>query len=228
MFALVAGVGACSYTAPAADEPMPDSAVVVTPDSSTPDSPVVEPDGPAPDGPASVPLTTEHEPTSDTWIQVNFATSNFANNQFVIADGSPLCVALMRFDLSALGSTTVISAELHISTNFDQGAPVNVVVLNEQWSETQATWNQRATGQAWSAAGAGPPSSGTTSIAAFSPSQPDTEYTTTFDTGTVQSWIDNPGSNFGMAITSVNGDGPKFISREGASGRPFLRITHIP
>ncbi len=225
MLALV--VAACSYTAPADVVPMPDTPVV-DPDAPPPDTQVVDPDGPEPDGPPALPMTTDHEPTADTWIQVNFATTNFANNQFVITDGDPLCVSLLRFDLSGLAGSTVSSAELHLFTNFDSGAPINVFVMNEGWSETESTWNQRANGQGWMAAGAAPPSRGTTAIAAFNPNQADSEFTSTFSVATVQAWIDAPASNFGIAIASVNADGPKFYSREAASFRPMLRITHTP
>ena len=229
-FALLALVCGCSYTAASIsdDQPSPDSPAI-EPDGPPSDSAVSPPDSPlsSEDGPAT-PTTTEHVTDADTWIQVNFATTNNGAAGFVIADGNPLCVALLRFDLSGLAGSTVNEAELHVFTNFDLGAQVEVFAINEAWSESQATWNQRANGQAWMAAGASPPSRGSTAIATFTPGQPDTEFPSTLDVATVQGWIDNSGSNFGLAIASVNTDGPKFLSRESANFKPFLRIKHTP
>jgi hypothetical protein len=76
--------------------------------------------------------------------------------------------------------------------------------------------------------GANPPSRGTTAIATFTPNTADTEFVATVDVATVQNWVNNPASNFGLAIASSNADGPKFHSREATNGKPFLRITHTP
>ncbi len=226
-FALFMLVCGCSYTATPLTEAQPDSPAV-EPDAPPTDSPVLPSDTQQPpDGPPT-PTTTDHLTTADTWIQVNFATTNNGAETFVIADGNPFCVALLRFDLGGLAGSTVTEVKLHVFTNFDSGAEVQAFVVNEQWSESQATWNERASGQAWMSAGATPPSRGTTALATFTPGQADSEFTSSFDVATVQNWIDNPGSNFGLAIASVNADGPKFYSREAAAFKPFLRITHAP
>ena len=190
---------------------------------------MLPPDTPPPpeDGPAT-PTTSDHVTNADTWVQVNFADTNNGAAGFVIADGNPLCVSLLRFDLSGLAGTTVNAVELHVFTNFDPGATVQAFAMNESWSESQATWNQRANGQAWMTAGASPPSRGNTALATFTPATPDTEFSSMLDTATVQGWIDNAGTNFGLAIASVNSDGPKFLSREAANFKPFLRIKHTP
>lgn len=215
---------ACSYTAPSAvgdDDPSNDS--MVDPDAPAPDSGADAP----PDTPAT-PVTTDHVTAADTWIQVNFPTTNNGAEVFVIADGNPLCVSLLRFDLSGLAGSQVSNVELHVFTNFDSGATVQVFDLNESWSESEATWNQRANGQAWTAAGASPPSRDATALASFTPGTSDSEFVVTLDPPTVQAWVDDPAVNFGLAIASVNSDGPKFHSREAGNFKPFLRITHAP
>jgi hypothetical protein len=217
----------CSYTAPATtDDDLPPDTKAPDPDGP-PDSMVITPDSQEPDAPAE-PQTTDHVAAADTWIQVNIANTNNGGEVFVIADGNPLCVSLLRFDLSGLANSTVSKVDLHIFTNFDIGAEVQIFDLNESWSESQATWNQRANGAAWMTAGAGAPSRDTTPIGTFTPATADSEFTVAIDAATIQDWIDDPNTNFGMAIASVNADGPKFHSREASNFKPFLRITHTP
>jgi hypothetical protein len=228
-FAMLAMVsGACSYTAPSEVGPTPDTPIV-EPDSSTPDTPIVEPDGPAPDGPPPLPTTTDHVASADTYLDSVSPTTSFATTNFLLADGSPLRVALIRFDLSGLPpATQVVSSELHVFTTTDEGDQVVVFPLLEGWSEGTATWNQASTGVAWSAAGAAPPARGTTAVSTFTPNLESTEFASAFDAATVQGWISQPETNFGIAITSANADGPHFFTSEAAQFRPFLRITHIP
>jgi hypothetical protein len=220
---LVAG---CNFALPGPTDPngppMIDGAAVPPGDTAPPDTS-------AADAPPAGATTTDHVATADTWLHSQLPDQNFSGDHVVIPDGSPVAIALMQFDLTALAGAQVSQVELHIFTDFDPGAEVRAFPLTEAWSETEATFNQRANGLAWSTAGAAPPSRGTAAIATFTPSPQFTEFVVPFDTATVAAWVATPSANFGFAITSVNSDGPKLVSREGPEGtRPFLRITHTP
>jgi hypothetical protein len=225
-------LAACSYTPPGAtsdDHSTPEDSSPVEPDAPL-DTPVVPPDTMPPDGPV-VAQTTDHVATSDTWIDsvtLNQDT-NFNGSSFLLTDGGPPAVSLLRFDLTGIATTATVSAvELHIFTTNDPGSEVVVFPMLEAWVENEATWNRRTAATAWSAQGAAPPSRGTTAIATFTPGTAFTEFTSDVDTETVQGWVTTPESNLGIAITSVNADGPKFSTRGSMNFKPFLRITHAP
>jgi len=221
--ALVCG---CSYSAPTPVQ-TPDTPGQLDPDAS-PDSMTVDPDG-RPDAPLPPPTTSDFVASADTWIDSVAPNTSFANDTSLLTDGGPPAVTLIRFDLSGLPTITeVISAELHVFTTTDPGAGVTVFPVLEAWSETTATWNTRASGQPWTVAGANPPSRGTVVIAEFTPDLANTEFPSAFDAATVQGWVASPAANLGIAITSVNADGPKFRTRLSLQGKPFLRVVHRP
>jgi len=218
-------VGGCNFALPGAEPAAGgDGSVPPADDASVDTSPGVDMAPPPPGA-----TTTDHVASADTWLHSQLPDTNFSGDRVVIPDGNPVAIALMQFDLTPLAGTQVAQVELHIFTDFDPGAEVQVFPLTEAWSETQATFNQRANGLAWTTPGAAPPSRGTTAIATFTPAPEFTQFVVAVDPATVAAWIATPSANFGFAITSVNSDGPKLVSREGAAGtRPFLRITHTP
>ncbi len=227
LFVLAAG---CAYKAPASgdDQPAPDTPSEPDPDGPLPDTTVTEPDAP-PDAPIPDPVTTDFVASADTWIDSVSPNTSFANDSTLLTDGGPPAVTLIRFDLSGLPTTTtVMSAELHVFTTTDEGATVTVFPVLQSWSETSATWNSRSTGVLWSSPGAAPPSRGMTMIATFTPNLENTEFASAVDAATVQGWVTTPDDNFGIAITSVNSDGPKFRTRLSTNGKPFLRVVHVP
>jgi hypothetical protein len=97
------------------------------------------------------------------------------------------------------------------------------------WNEATATWTQASSGINWAAIGA----QGTSDRSAI---QLGTLRATSKGTATVelnatgialvQSWIDNPSSNFGIVIQNYNNSNAlKIASREATSGRPRLNIN---
>jgi hypothetical protein len=213
----------------------------------TPDSPDTGPasDANTPDGPSPADATpidaapidavtsasaTDHVAIADVYLNSVEPDSSMAGDAFVIVDGNPLGVGLLQFDLTALAATQVIAAELHIWTDFDPGNTVQIAVMLESWTESGATFNDRSTNLEWSATGAGTPTSrSTVSIGSFTPNAQFTEFTVPLDAAAIASWVTSPATNFGLAIFSVNSDGPRFVSREGpVDRRPTLRVTHLP
>lgn len=183
------------------------------------------------------PSTTNHPSVADTFIASDFANSTgtaaplFPDQQSALADGGPARNALFRFDLTSIATTAVVSAaELHIWTYDDPGATVTLYPVLEAWDEATATWNQRSTGVAWSAAGAAPPSRGTTPTATVTPSAAFTGYVVTIPAAVVAGWVADPASNHGLVLITTDSDGSRFSTKENttASVRPYLRVTHTP
>lgn len=173
---------------------------------------------------------TDHVAIADVYLNSLDPDSSMAGDEFVIVDGNPIGVGLLQFDLTALATTEVLAAELHIWTDFDPGNTVQISVMLESWTETGATFNNRSPGIDWSTTGAGAPGSrSATSIGSFTPNVQFTEFTVPLDAAAIASWVTSPATNFGLAIFSVNSDGPRFVSREGVlDRRPTLRVTHLP
>jgi len=226
---LIAG---CSFHPPPSSIDPTDAAAPGKLDASSselPDGAVAGSDAANPDA-VITQSTTDHVSVADVWLHSGQPNTSFVNDPYVIADGVPNATALLRFDLGALSGTQIVSAELHIWTDFDPGATVEVSTMLENWAETSATWNQRSSGVAWSTTGANPPGSrSATPIGSFTPGPAFTEFSVALTPAAIAGWVANPATNFGLAIFSANVDGPRFVSREGsAANRPFLRITHLP
>lgn len=181
------------------------------------------------------PATTNHPSVADTFIASDFPSStnggDFPTQTSSLTDGGPARNALFRFDLTSIATTaTVSAAELHIWTDEDAGETVTLYPVLEAWDEATATWNQRSTGVAWSAAGAAPPSRGTTATATISPSTTFTAYVVTIPPAVVAGWVASPATNHGFVLVTTDADGSRFSTKENATAsvRPYLRVTHTP
>jgi hypothetical protein len=182
---------------------------------------------------ALVTSTTNHAVVADTFLgSGSYDNTNFSTQASALVDGgSNDCVVVMRFDLSSIATTALVTAaELHIWTDYDPGAAVTLYALLESWTESSTTWNERSTGVAWSTAGAAPPSRGTTAVGTVTPSTADTEYTIAISTATVAGWVAQPDTNFGLAFVTTDTDGSRFSTRDHATTtkHPYLRVTHAP
>lgn len=200
-------------------------------DGPAPDSIAVA-DGPPVDAPAdAAPMQLSFAPIADTYLSSNTPNQNKAGDAFLIVDGSPIAVVLIEFDLAAIPvGSTVVSAELQVTTLSDPGETVTVHALNESWVESQATFNERDGNLDWSTPGANPPSRAIAACGTFTPAMVDTAFTSAIDTSVVQAWVATPANNFGIALVSINDDGPRFSSREDliVTKRPKLTVVFTP
>ena len=187
-----------------------------------------------PDAPVDAPLsatTTNHPCVADTFLASDGPNSNYNVQTSALVDGDTQRVVLMRFDLSALPpGTSIVSAELHVWTDFDPGQTCTFYPVLESWDETTTTWNVRTTGTAWMTAGAAPPSRSTTAAATVLPAAAETEYTVALPPAVVTGWVTSPTTNNGLVITTTDADGTRFSTREHAMAarHPYLRVTHVP
>jgi len=139
---------------------------------------------------------------------------------------------LVRFDLTALApGTPVTGVQLHLQFGGSGGSTATLRPLLESWTEgTQsgttgvANSVQRTSTANWTTAGADAPGSAGASIASFAASTG--ANTVALPVATVQGWINNPASNFGIMI-ACTGDS-SIVSRENATAtsRPQLDVTH--
>ena len=140
---------------------------------------------------------------------------------------------LVSWDISDIPADAIVEmASIHFEvTNLSSGAYTCYGLLRS-WEETQVSWNQALSGQAWGAAGA--------TSAADRDSQP----LCTVVAGStgplavelnvdglalLQSWIANSTNNHGLVISDpVTSDGADFHSRESATAmaRPALEVTY--
>ncbi len=151
---------------------------------------------------------------------------------------------LLRFNLSSIPvGATVLSASLELWTGndpLDQGT-VQWFKLNEDWTEGTssngaagfANFLQRKNGTLWSTPGAGAPlSSASSFFTQLATPDPATGYTFAIPASVIQSWVNAPGSNFGMVCfvsPGVQSDSD-FKAKDSVQSdhRPELTVTYVP
>lgn len=167
---------------------------------------------------------------ADVYLRTSVAPDQNTNNlDYMIVDGDLIATPILRFDLTAIPTTALVTAAtLVIYDDGDAGEAVSIYQLLESWDEATVTSNQRATGMPWTGAGATPPSRGTTPIGTFTPSTASVSYMVPLTTSIVQSWVTSPATNFGIAIVTTANDGARFGSREKSdpAQRPTLRVDY--
>lgn len=177
-----------------------------------------------------VPMTRDIASGADIYVRTSLAPDENTNDRdFLIADGDNIASVLVRFDLSAIPTTAVVSSvEVRLYVDGDTGAPVTIHEILESWDEATATSNQRRPGEPWQGAGVSPPSRGTATIGNMSPGTADVFATAGLDVGVVQGWIAMPATNHGLIVRTTNNDGPRFAARErgAASQRPTLHVEY--
>lgn len=166
----------------------------------------------------------------DTEIWIDFPTTNYGGQGHLSVDDME--TSLVWFDLTSLSSNAVVvSATLRVMvTDFAATNAGTVLVhrMREAWVESEATWAIRATGQAWSIAGARPPARDNAAIATLQPAALMTAYDVALPAAMVQEWITQPASNYGLAfVRGTTLQHVHFGSREGGNGGT-LRVELQP
>ncbi len=171
--------------------------------------------------------------TTDTQIRSGSPTTNYGATTELKVDGSPDIATLIRWDLSSIpANSTVTSATLRLYITNTSAQTFEIYQLLRSWSESQATWNQAATGANWGTAGAQGAADRASTILGSLISTSGGSVTFTLNSAGIavlQSWINNASTNFGLAIENyVHGDALAFSSSEVAtiSRRPALTITY--
>jgi hypothetical protein len=146
--------------------------------------------------------------------------------------------ALMRWNLTGVvpAGATITSAQLQMYSNARSNALAQTITaykLLRAWDEATVTWNQAATGVPWTTAGCAGIGSDRDSAAsasiAIGPADPVPGWYAFALTSLVQSWISDPGSNYGLILVATGGSvAYDFLSSESGSTdlRPKLVIEY--
>jgi len=171
--------------------------------------------------------------TTDASLRSDNKNTNYGNSTTLLADGSPDYAALLRFDLSSISAgKTVTAAQLSFNVVNTSSGSYTFYALKRTWDEAQVNWNRALTGTNWQTAGAsGSNDRETTALGTF-PSSSTGSITITLNAAGIaklQSWINDPASNYGFILLNYsNSDGLDLSSSEAStvSQRPKLTITY--
>ncbi|HVE86369.1 MAG TPA: DNRLRE domain-containing protein, partial [Myxococcales bacterium] len=151
----------------------------------------------------------------------------------LIADGRPQQAFLVSFDVSQVPPwSTVVTSSLEFHCGDGTVQPYSIYPAARPWVESQATWNEYATGAPWAAPGAdGPGDHGSTAVGTLT----GVDYLQTpLSPGgaqLVQDWIRGvlPNRGFQVLDYGVGPDGIHCGSREDTdlTERPGLSVTYL-
>ncbi len=160
--------------------------------------------------PGAAPATTTFTPVADTYVQSDTTTTNYGTSGQLDVDNSPVRRTFLRFNVSGVGGTvTSVKLRLHADDIGNGGSPAGGTVrhmTSTSWSETGTTWNN----------------------------QPAIDGATAGSFGAVNrnAWHELdvtsvvPGNGtVSLGITSANGDGAYYDSRETGATAPELVVT---
>ncbi len=171
--------------------------------------------------------------TRDTFITSKSATKNYGTSSPLVVDGDPDIATLLQWDLSSIPAGSQVTA-VTLTFKIDNISPTayEFYALHRAWVETAATWNLASAGVGWETPGAnGAADRGTIVLGSLSAAAKVLQTISLNPEGVaqVQSWINNPASNFGfILLDAANRDDLKLISSEKTpvTDRPKITITY--
>jgi hypothetical protein len=176
--------------------------------------------------------------TRDTKLRSSSPTTNYGSADFLELDGAPDESALLFWDLTNIpNGSTIQSVDITVNVTEISGATYEIYDLKRDWVENEATWNEYATGQSWEVAGAGPGGTGDRGNTEFGTIDGEflglsTVSLNAAGVAVVQSWVDNPTSNYGFIIQDyvAASNNLDFSSREATTitERPEITVTYLP
>jgi hypothetical protein len=176
-----------------------------------------------------------YDGTRDTKLRSNDPSVNFGSDIVLELDGTPPKSTLLYWDLATIPiGSTIQSVEITANVTNISGADYEIYDLKRTWVESEATWEVYASGQNWEVPGAdGTGDRGSTTFGSIDGSTlgPSTVSLNAAGIDIVQSWIDDPSSNFGFVILNFSaGNNLYFSSRETTTigERPKITVTYLP
>jgi hypothetical protein len=171
--------------------------------------------------------------TRDTKLMSQDPATNFGSAIRLEIDGRPLRSSLLYWDLASIPPGSIVhSVDVTVNITNASGHVYDFYESLRPWVESEATWNEYASGQSWETDGSDGFSdrnstvlgsiSGPKGLATVSLNAP--------GVATVQAWVDDPSSNHGFIILNYisASNGLDFSSRETVtvSIRPKLTVTY--
>lgn len=185
--------------------------------------------------------STSYAGTVDTTISQNQPTTNFASAPTILVDGDDPgstgrdLSTLIKWDVTSIpAGSSIKSAQLKLNVVDVSSLTYEFYEMKRAWSESQATWNQYATGAAWQTAGGlGTSDRGNTPLGTITGSATGAHTVTLNSAGLalLQTWVNTPSTNRGLVVSdSANWDGCDLSSSESATLalRPQLTVTYAP
>jgi calcineurin-like phosphoesterase family protein len=147
-------------------------------------------------------------PSADTYVQSDTPTTNYGSSTQFVVDNSPVRNAFLKFNVSGVGTRTVLSAKLRIyCVDPSSIGGVFYRVADTTWNEGTINWNTA-------------PASDTSSLATLGAVTAGNWYEVN-----VMSLVNRDGT-FSFKMTSSSADGAYFSSKEGTAGfAPQLVVT---
>jgi hypothetical protein len=141
---------------------------------------------------------------------------------------------LLRFELAGRipDGRVIKGAQLKLRTNYSWGGNRTVKTslyrLLQPWDALQASWNQRLTGVAWSAGGAGSADNDHEATAYAAQTLTADGVTYIFNvTDLVQKWVSGQAPNYGMLLKGESGSATyKLNASEASTYRPELYVWY--
>jgi hypothetical protein len=171
--------------------------------------------------------------TGDTYISSTATSINYGAATSLSLDGSPTERVLIQFgDLFGKSfnripyNSTILGANITFVVS-DPGNIVNVYEVLENWTEMQATYNNRLTSTAWSVSGAsGAPSRSSTLEDSFTAGSPKAYAVDV--SNAVERWVDHTSENYGVIFDMATSNGIVIRSSEYStqSERPQLTVQY--
>jgi hypothetical protein len=158
--------------------------------------------------------TTTFYTVADTYVSSSSPASNYGTRTTVQSDGSPFKIGYMRFDLTGLSASSVVSATLRMYiTDKSRNTQQVWTVADDTWGERTVTYNARP---ALDTAIATVPITATTGI--------------WVEVDVTQVVLAEAGGLLSLGIDATGGDGLSFSSREGTTpaNRVHLLVSLNP
>ena len=184
--------------------------------------------------PAAVDLDTTNTTVRDTYISEwdrnkNYGSGSDAHRLKVYRDAGR---TLIHFDISSAIPTnsTVTRATLYLYHDpYDDGngpSTVRVYRVLQDWSDVEATWNERLDNIAWYSAGCNDSQDREQAASAAATIEGAGQWYTWDIRTLVQDWVWDPGSNKGMILTGNNWHDMRFHASDYPTNRPHLYIEY--
>jgi hypothetical protein len=149
-------------------------------------------------------------------------------------DGSPDISSLLYWDLTSIPPGSAIqSVDIMVNITNTSSESYEFYQLLQPWVESEATWNAYASGQSWQVAGAAGSGDRGSTVLGYITAPSKGLVTISLNSegvAVVQSWVDNPSSNYGLIIQDyINAsNGLDFNSRETGTvtNRPKMTVTY--
>jgi len=197
--------------------------------------------------------TATLHPTADTTLQSAFPGNNFGDGTSFQAGGrrqGGVARGLLQFDLSSVpAGATISSVSLTLNVTATPSGGANSIFdlhsVSQSWGEgnnsdhggspadpNEATWSSRfAPSSPWSTAG-GSFSATVSASRSIAGNGGYTFASTAQLVSDVQSWLNNPASNFGWELISESENTPtsirRFGSRDSGAFAPTLTVNYTP